>query len=159
MTCREKLQLEHPGKIDQRELGGCWGCPHAYGYLQRPEYCFPVQVDKEKMCTACWDREIPGTEEIKKENEIMPTHAINVNTKRTKAELIEEIKLAHEHIREMEGRLERMDKYKQYEECADELKAMHTALINSGFTNEQAFELMKTAIQVVAPSALRGMGL
>ena len=37
-----------------------------------------------------------------------------------------------------------MDRYKQYEECADDIKVMHTALMNSGFTDEQAFDLIKT---------------
>lgn len=156
MTCREKLRLEHPEFVGDNYVGGCGGCPHDYGYLPKPVECSLTSLS---FCTHCWDREIPGTENIKKENDIMPTHDINANTKKTKAELIEEIKIAHEHIREMEGRLERMDKYKQYEDMADEMKAIHTALMNSGFTNDQAFELMKTAIQVVAPSSLRGMGV
>ena len=145
MTCREKLKLEHPEKIGSQWDGGCYGCPHKYGYLDS-------ECEKYN-CYDCWDREIPGTENIKKEKDIMNP------TKMTKAELLKEIEFAHNHIREMEGRLERMDKYKQYEECADELKAMHTALMNSGFTNEQAYDLLKTMTQAVVPTALRGMGL
>lgn len=148
MTCREKLKFEHPDLNEDQLFDMTRSyCPFEVG-INYP----PLSICCDSKCSDCWDREIPETE-IKKEKDIMTP------TKMTKAELLKEIEFAHNHIREMEGRLERMDKYKQYEECADELKAMHTALMNSGFTNEQAFELMKTAIQVVAPSALRGMGL
>lgn len=156
MTCREKLAIEHPEKIDPNELGGCWGCPQAYGYLRRPEYCMPVKVDKEKMCTACWDREIPGTEKIKKENEIMPTHDINAREV-TKEDLLREIELAHAHIQEMEKRMRNLDKYNQYKEAGEEIKAMHVAFIDAGFSDDQAFELIKASIQAAMPHVLRGM--
>ena len=55
MTCREKLKLEHPDAIDTAFLGGCRGCPSRYGYLDKPYYC----RSKHKICTKCWDREIP----------------------------------------------------------------------------------------------------
>ena len=154
MTCREKLKLEHPELVDMDYIGGCHGCPNDYGYLPRPEGC---SEDPGMNCTECWDREIPGTETIiKKENDIMPTHTINVN-KMTKAELIEEIKCAEAHIRAMETEIKNLEKYKQYEEAADEIKAIHNALMNSGFTNEQAFDLLKTTMQSMMPTILRGM--
>ena len=86
-------------------------------------------------------------------------NVINVTGKMTKDEMIKEIEFARNHIQEMENRIKNLERYKQYEDMADELKAVHTALMNSGFTNEQAFEMLKTTIQVVAPSALRGMGV
>ena len=57
MTCREKLKIEHPDEIDEKQDGGCWGCPADHGYLPDPEYCNFGNTD----CTMCWDREIPGT--------------------------------------------------------------------------------------------------
>lgn len=151
MTCREKLQLEHPEFVSDFYDGGCSGCPHEYGYLPIPDGCGSGGWDGI-TCTACWDREIPETENnIKKENKTM------ANSKMTKAELLEEIKIAEEHIHNMEGQLKNLEKYKQYEEAADELKAMHTALMNSGFTNEQAFDLLKTTMQSMMPTILRGM--
>lgn len=155
MTCREKLAMEHPEYIDKCRAGGCVSCPSTYGYLpDDPDLCLAG------TCTACWDREIPGTDisNNKKENETMPTDSIN-RTKMTKAELIEEIEIAHNHIVEMEAQLKNLEKYKQYEEAADELKAMHTALMDSGFTNEQAFDLLKTTMQSMMPTILRGMKL
>ena len=86
----------------------------------------------------------------------MPVNHTNPN-KMTKTELIEEIEAARTHIEAMEGQLKNLEKYKQYEEAADELKAMHTALMNSGFTNEQAFDLLKTTMQSMMPTILRGM--
>lgn len=61
MTCKEKLTIEHPGKIMSSCKGGCAGCPHDYGYMPDPEYC-PKGTGKEPECTECWRREIPGTE-------------------------------------------------------------------------------------------------
>lgn len=58
MTCREKLAMDHPKKIDPECSGGCCGCPAIYGYLDDPDYC--VGGD-DINCTKCWDREIPGT--------------------------------------------------------------------------------------------------
>lgn len=63
MTCREKLAIEHPEKIDPDEYGGCVYCPNSYGYLDPPDYCGSgVDLSKDEYdanCTKCWDREIP----------------------------------------------------------------------------------------------------
>lgn len=55
MTCREKLNLEHPDYVNYSFYGGCLGCPNQYGYLGKPDYCH----SDLKTCTKCWDREIP----------------------------------------------------------------------------------------------------
>ena len=59
MTCKEKLAIEHPDKIDPCCKGGCEGCPSTYGYLPIPDYC---DYPENYPCTKCWDREIPETE-------------------------------------------------------------------------------------------------
>lgn len=58
MTCREKLMIEHPDKVDEKCDGGCSGCPYDYNYLLKPAWC---AYDKN-VCTRCWDREIPETD-------------------------------------------------------------------------------------------------
>ena len=58
MTCREKLAMEHPEGLDNECLGGCNGCPHAYGYAQKPEGCKPT----EENCRKCWEREVEEVE-------------------------------------------------------------------------------------------------
>ncbi len=57
MTCREKLKIEHPDKVDLTYVAGCDGCPSDYGYLPPPDSCIVGY-----NCFKCWDREIPGTE-------------------------------------------------------------------------------------------------
>ena len=54
MTCREKLAMERPEKVDRKRLGGCVGCPHTYGYAKKPEGCENVGFS----CWECWDREV-----------------------------------------------------------------------------------------------------
>lgn len=59
MTCREKLKLEHPGRVGPVYVAGCDGCPDNYGYLPRLADC---KEGGRNNCVECWDREIPGTE-------------------------------------------------------------------------------------------------
>lgn len=154
MTCREKLQLEHPEFVADFYDAGCNGCPHDYGYLPIPDGCGSGDWDGI-TCAACWDREIPETENNnnKKEKKIM------ANSKMTKAELLKEIEAANEHIQQMETQLKNLEKYKQYEDMANEMKALHTAFMNSGFSDEQAFDMLKMLIGPTVSSALRGMRL
>ena len=65
MTCREKLAIEKPACIQPGQPGGCFGCPHMYGYLKMPLYCKQRFILGPAVCTACWDRLIidEGTDE------------------------------------------------------------------------------------------------
>lgn len=63
MTFKERLKKEHPDRVDNAVEGGCYDCPHAYGYetwAESHENC--TDTPYGKGCTYCWDREIPGTE-------------------------------------------------------------------------------------------------
>lgn len=136
MTAKEKLLMEHPDKRSTGHYGGVVGCPYDYGYLPIIPECedddwYPC----EEHCTACWNREIPGTENYEKENENMTT------TKKTKAELLEEIK-------NLQTEIDKLDKYRKYEEAADEMRALYDSFVNAGFTEDQAFELMMTMIKM-----------
>lgn len=64
MTCREKLAMEYPDKIDPASAGGCVGCPGDYGYSSISA------TDCGGGCTECWDREIPGLHKITPEFDI-----------------------------------------------------------------------------------------
>lgn len=57
MTCREKLAVEHPEEVGEDYTGGCYGCPHQYRYMDRPENCSFGHSYEE--CADCWNREIP----------------------------------------------------------------------------------------------------
>lgn len=55
MTYREKLQQEHPEKVDDLWAGGCKGCPADYEYG-------PEEQDKKGACIAV--RWIPVSERL-----------------------------------------------------------------------------------------------
>jgi lipid A disaccharide synthetase len=67
---------------------------------------------------------------------------------KTKAELLEEITQKNSEIENLKKEIAILDKYKQYKDMADEFKAMHTALEVSGFTSEQAFDLLKDLLRI-----------
>lgn len=133
MTFREKLAMEHPDSVDPGYTGGCEGCPHGWGYEEYAYInCNGGYLNKNR-CRECWDRVIPGTEN-EKENKTME------NTKKTKAELIEE-------INGLKKEVEKLDRYKKYEETANEIAALKESFKNAGFTEEQAFELVITSMK------------
>ena len=98
MTCTEHLRQKHPEWTDDQIHDFIRAyCPWEVGIDYPPE-----RVCRHSRCSECWDTDIPEPKKNKKEKKTMPTHNMNATTNRTKAELIEEIKLAHEHIQEME---------------------------------------------------------
>lgn len=70
MTALEKLRRDHPD-FDEAVINAIVDsrCPDDYAYLDVPDNC-SIGVD-EISCRACWNREIPGTENKEKENENM----------------------------------------------------------------------------------------
>ena len=64
MTCREKLKMEYPEGVDSGCVGGCSGCPSAYGYAKDPKWC---KMNNE-TCTKCWDREVETDERTNKDS-------------------------------------------------------------------------------------------
>lgn len=66
MTFRERLAKEHPDAIDSTQYGGCVNCPCSYGYESRyTQTLCDGNLPSETVCTQCWNREIPDTEETK----------------------------------------------------------------------------------------------
>lgn len=60
MTCREKLAIEHPYRLNQHAIGGADQCPQSYGYMPIPDFC-PFRNGGEanhEDCTRCWDRKL-----------------------------------------------------------------------------------------------------
>lgn len=129
MTHLEKLKKTHPNwdEGDIREYVDN-ECPGPYDHsVDCPDNCRPL-ID----CDKCWNQEIPETETNEREETKMETTA---TTRKTKAELLEDIVALKKQI-------EHLDRYKKYEECADELSAMRKAFVNSGFSEEEAFKLV-----------------
>lgn len=168
MTCREKLRELHPD-WDKRQLDFALAdlCPDLEGNI---DIELPRDEDgslwcAQDKCEQCWNREIPGTEPLTYEHTGEPIGKViditedengvtaiikkekNMATKKTKTELEKELEAIKESKAELEKELKNLEKYKQYEDCAEETKAVHTAFVNAGFSNEQAFELMKMMMQ------------
>lgn len=131
MTCRERWELDHPGMVFDDNRAG--RCPWHYGYLSSPDYCGDL---RSGVCEECWNREIPETEEPKKEKPM--------DTKKTKAELMEELEAANKAKDDLEKQLAELEKYKTYRTAGDELKAIHTSFVDAGFSSDQAFSMLQT---------------
>lgn len=67
-------------------------------------------------------------------------------TRRTKAQLLEEIEELKDVIKHNEEEIKKLERFKVYENCASDLAAFRDSLIDEGFTEEQAFELAKQMI-------------
>lgn len=64
---------------------------------------------------------------------------------KTKAELMEEIKTKNNEIKDLKNEIEKLERYKQYEDMANEFGAMREAFVNSGFSKAEGFTMvMKT---------------
>lgn len=151
-TCRERLRREYPERCGPQFVAQCDGCPRQYGYLSVPEYCYC----NEDTCTRCWNREIPESiekkltaiPEVKPDEtdlqmikEIEKEKNMSTNTtKKTKAQLLEEID-------GLKTELKRLEKYAKYDDTAEEMKAFHDSFVRAGFTEGQAFAIMTTVIQ------------
>ena len=156
MTCREKLAIEHPEDICEDYNGSCAKCPHDYGYLDKPISCgFPTPILKQIRCDDCWDREIPENTETKIEDENMSwtieheTKKENnsmSNSKKTKAMLQEEIEQLRQELSDKNKELAKLDKYKKFDDMGEELFVAMTAMINAGFTHDEAFTLLQTVV-------------
>ena len=61
---------------------------------------------------------------------------------KTKNELLEEIEQKNGEIEVLKADIEKLEKYRKYDEMADEVKAINDRFVRSGFTEQQAFELI-----------------
>lgn len=161
MTYREKLQKENPKKVSPEAIGGCVGCPHAYGYetyQQRP--CASKEIAEqpsEIRCTNCWNRVIPGTEEKEYENmsrdELITIIKLLEGRIDTKSELIARYTAActdkNEKIKELEDKVAELEKKnKEIERLTKELDEQRHytgSLINEVTKkNKKIFDLDKS---------------
>jgi predicted ribosome quality control (RQC) complex YloA/Tae2 family protein len=134
MTFAEKARKEHPEFCDQ-ELGyptRYCPCGGTFNY----EHTRDVDFCHKHSCRECWEREIP--EEAPK-----PT------TKKTKAQLLNEIADLNNEVKRLDEEAKRLEKYAQYENAANEIYAMQKAFENSGFTREEAFKLTRDLLYSV----------
>lgn len=63
-------------------------------------------------------------------------------TNKTKTMLLEEIEAKNEEIKALKEEVKRVERYKQYEESANEIAALRDSFINAGFTKTEANNLL-----------------
>ena len=68
MTYREYAEKHFPQRVNHNAIGGVYGCPGEMDGLglTAPIACGPgcareAHVKQDRICTACWDQEMPGT--------------------------------------------------------------------------------------------------
>lgn len=61
---------------------------------------------------------------------------------KTKAELLEEIEKKNEELKNLKEEVENLERYKQYDDCANETRAAYQSFVNAGFSDEQAFKIL-----------------
>lgn len=64
----------------------------------------------------------------------------------TKSELLEQIEQKNEEINSLHNQIEQLERYKKYEDGANELRAMYDSYVLAGFSNEEAFALLNTML-------------
>lgn len=60
--------------------------------------------------------------------------------------LVQLIKKKNEEIEVLKADIEKLEKYRKYDEMADEVKTINDSFVRSGFTEQQAFELTRDAV-------------
>ena len=63
---------------------------------------------------------------------------------KTKTEPLAEIDAKNEEIQNLKNEVKKLERFKQYEVMTDEMAALRDSFVNSGFTKEEAFELVKS---------------
>lgn len=112
-------------------------CPCDFGYESDAfEECLFDKTGNELSCRECWNREIPEENIEEKGETKMAT------TRKTKDELMQELVEKNAEIGCLKRQIASLERYKQYDEAANELKAMHDSFINSGFSRDEATRFM-----------------
>lgn len=70
----------------------------------------------------------------------------------TKEDLLKIIKEKEADIKSLHAEIDKLEKYKALEEGAEAIKVLHTAFMNSGFSDEQAFALVEKMMDAVIKS-------
>lgn len=70
---------------------------------------------------------------------------------KTKNELMEEIEQKNEEIRVLDAEVKRLEKYKAYDQSAEEIKGVMDSYIRAGFSEEQAFTLVQILLTANLP--------
>lgn len=75
---------------------------------------------------------------------------------KTKNELLEEIELKNNEIKELKNEVKKLERFKQYEDMTDEMGALRDSFVKSGFSKAEAFEMVKVIMQNAMVTSLMG---
>lgn len=67
---------------------------------------------------------------------------------KTREELMKEIETKNKEIKDLKNDIAKLDRFKQYEDSANETAAVRDAFVAAGFTKAEAFELTKGIMNV-----------
>lgn len=133
MTCREKLKIEHPECVNNIYKGGCKKCPSDYGYSKNvPDLCDDGNAICAEVCRKCWDSELVEKSEPEPLNNLENYEELD----KLKTALSEAEKSVYNTCGVPEERLT------MYRVTATELWHKYRALVDAGFTEDQAMSLI-----------------
>lgn len=119
----------------------CTDCDHLIDKCHDTNFNYLCGITGATISDSCvYDADAKCTCFTQKEEKKVAT------TRKTKDELMTELEAKENEIKELKEDLKKLEKYKQYEDMANEMKAMHDAFMNSGFSDEQAFALVNNMI-------------
>lgn len=67
---------------------------------------------------------------------------------KTKTELLEEIDAKNKEIKDLKVEVEKLERYKKYEDMADDIAAMREAFVNSGFSKSESYDMTKNMLMI-----------
>lgn len=73
-------------------------------------------------------------------------------TRKTKAQLLEEIEALKDIVKEKEEELKKFERLKVYDDAALDFAAIRDSLIGQGFTEDQAMVILKEMVHVAGQS-------
>jgi hypothetical protein len=82
-------------------------------------------------------------------------HALSILLVDNEAGYKKQLMDAQVKVKELQNKIETFERYKQYDEMADEMAAMKNAYIQAGFSKEEAFELLIESIKAAAKMTKR----
>jgi hypothetical protein len=69
---------------------------------------------------------------------------------KTKTELLEEIEAKNKEIKDLKAEVDKLERYKKYEDMANEIATMREAFINSGFSKSESYDMAKSLFTLAA---------
>lgn len=131
-------------------MPACIDCEYCMDKCHDTNFDYRCTISGARISDSCaYDDDAQCMGFSKKEEKKVAT------TRKTKDELMTELEAKETEIKELKDDLKKLEKYKQYEDTANEMKALHDAFMNSGFSDEQAFALVNNLLTTAAAGVMK----